>query len=67
MVVDAVWVVLLLAPAAMEVAARRWGPVSMAPSRVVATVGAKAPGMIVLVLVWGFVGWHLFARYTIPR
>jgi hypothetical protein len=31
-----------------------------------ARVGSRLPGRIVLVAAWAFVGWHLFARYTVP-
>ena len=24
-------------------------------------------GRVILISVWTFVGWHLFARYTVPR
>jgi hypothetical protein len=34
---------------------------------IVSRFWARVPGRIVLVLVWAFVGWHLFARYTVPR
>jgi hypothetical protein len=26
----------------------------------------RVPGRILLVVAWGFVGWHFFARYTLP-
>jgi Family of unknown function (DUF6186) len=30
-------------------------------------LGSRLPGRMALLALWGFVGWHLFARYTLPR
>jgi len=32
-----------------------------------ATIASRLPGRVLLVLLWIFVGVHLFARYTLPR
>jgi hypothetical protein len=35
--------------------------------RVFGRIGARRTGRVVLLLVWAFLGVHVFARYTIPH
>lgn len=67
MIVDALWIGLLVVTAGLELLGRTRGPATVAPSMVAGVLGRVWPGRILLVVVWVFVGWHLFARYTIPR
>jgi hypothetical protein len=30
-------------------------------------LGRRWPGWVALTGMWAFAGWHLFARYTVPR
>ncbi len=30
-------------------------------------VANRLPGKLILIGIWAFIGWHLFARYTLPR
>jgi len=34
---------------------------------VLGALGQRVPGWMALVALWAFAGWHLFARYTVPR
>ncbi len=65
-VASIVWLALVALLLALEVAGRARGARWYPPSRLAAIVGRRLPGRIALVLIWGFVGWHLFARYTLP-
>jgi hypothetical protein len=35
-------------------------------ARVGQRLWARPPGRVALIALWAFVGWHLFARYTLP-
>jgi hypothetical protein len=59
------WLVLLGAAAALESVGRSTGSF-VTPSALVGKLSRRLPGRIVVVILWAFVGWHLFARYTIP-
>ncbi|HEY2043296.1 MAG TPA: DUF6186 family protein [Jatrophihabitans sp.] len=66
MVISVAWVVLLAAAVTWELYCgfvdRRW--VSL--TRIAAVVAQKPVGRLFLFAAWAFVGWHLFARYTLP-
>jgi hypothetical protein len=66
-VVSFVWLALLAAGLLWELYCNlvdgRW--VSLA--RVGAVIARSRAGRLLLVAVWAFAGWHLFARYTLPR
>ena len=34
---------------------------------IASAVWSRPVGRIALIVAWTFVGWHLFARYTVPR
>jgi hypothetical protein len=60
------WLVLLGLSAAVEVASRlRAGPTATL-ARAGAMIATRVSGRVILMLLWVFVGLHLFARYTIP-
>jgi hypothetical protein len=59
------WLVLLGAMAALEGFGRSTGRL-LTPSALVARLSRRLPGRIVVFVFWAFVGWHLFARYTVP-
>jgi hypothetical protein len=67
MIGNILWCILLGACVLIEILARRF------PSRIATlfqfgtTVASRLVGRILMVLVWLFIGVHLFARYTIPR
>jgi hypothetical protein len=61
------WVALLGISVVVEVIGRvRPGGVATL-RRVGALVAVRVPGRLLLVVIWVFVGIHLFARYTVPR
>jgi len=66
-VVSLVWLALLAAGLLWELYCnlvdRRW--VSL--TRVGAVIARTRTGRLLLVATWAFAGWHLFARYTLPR
>ena len=66
MVVAVAWTALLGAALAWEcwcqVARPRW----LGVSDLCLTLARHPVGRLLLIVVWAFVGWHLFARYTIP-
>jgi hypothetical protein len=66
-VVSLIWLALLAAGLMWELYCnlvdRRW--VSL--TRVGVVIGRSRAGRLLLVAAWAFVGWHLFARYTLPR
>jgi len=66
MVVTIGWVVLAVAGLTWEtichLSGRRWAGLA----DIAAAVWSGLPGRLVLIGLWAFVGWHVFARYTLP-
>lgn len=66
MVVMIAWIVLAAAGLIWEIfchlSGRRWTSLANIGS----TLWSRLPGRLVLVVIWAFVGWHMFARYTLP-
>lgn len=60
------WLVLLAAAAALELAAHRRGSNVATLPRVIEAVATRLAGRVILLGFWIFVGLHLFARYTLP-
>ncbi len=67
MAVTSVWLAVFAAAAAWEVRCHRSGSRWTSLSEVGARLFRSRPGRLLLVAGWGFVGWHVFARYTLPR
>ena len=65
MAVTVVWLALMAAAVAWEVACRRSGGRWADLAAVAARLWSRVPGRSVLVALWAFVGWHVFARYTL--
>jgi hypothetical protein len=65
-VVTLVWVGLAAAAAGWELFSRRAGSRWTSLGDVVARLGSRRAGRLVLLVLWAFVGWHVFARYTVP-
>jgi hypothetical protein len=61
------WVAVAVAGVALEIAGRFRGARSPGLGRVLARLDTRLPGRLVLLAAWGFVGLHLFARYTLPH
>jgi Family of unknown function (DUF6186) len=65
--VTIVWLVLLATGALWEIVCHlshgRWTSLTA----LVKAMANRLPGKLVLIAAWAFVGWHLFARYTLPR
>ncbi len=66
MAVTAIWLVLFGAAVLWEVACHRPGSRWTPLSEIGARIWGSPPGRLLLVGGWGFVGWHVFARYTLP-
>jgi Family of unknown function (DUF6186) len=66
MIVTALWIALLATGAGLEVyrIVRRARYASL--RTLVASLGTGRVGRLLPVVVWAWVGWHLFARYTLP-
>lgn len=62
-----VWLALAVAGVVWEVRCRRPGSRWTSLADVGRRMGGGVPGRIALLVLWAFVGWHVFARYTIPR
>jgi sirohydrochlorin ferrochelatase len=67
MLVIVAWLGLMAVSVVWEVHCHRSGPRWTSLSELVSRLGGRRPGRIVLVALWAFVGWHVFARYTLPR
>jgi high-affinity nickel permease len=60
------WLVLLGLSVAIEAASRLRAGSTATLARLGAVIATRVSGRVVLILLWVFVGLHLFARYTIP-
>ena len=67
MIGTAAWVVLGAAAVAWGVRCRLPGSAHPGPGAVASALGRRLPGWVALTVLWGWAGWHLFARYTVPR
>ena len=60
------WIVLLAAGVLWEIGGHlshgRWTGLTALG----AVVASRPLGTLVLIGIWAFIGWHLFARYTLP-
>ena len=66
MVVALVWTALLAAALAWECWCRLARPRWLGVSDLCFAVARHPVGKLLLIAVWAFVGWHVFARYTVP-
>ncbi len=66
MAVIVLWVTLVSAACVWEVLCRRTGGRWTSLADLGARLGGRLPGRILLIGIWAFVGWHVFARYTLP-
>ena len=60
------WVTFLCVAILIEVLGRRHPRRVATLSRAMSVIARRVPGRVVLIVLWLFVGIHLFARYTIP-
>ena len=60
------WLTLLAMGAIWEVVCHLSGGRLSSLTDIGARLWTRPPGRIVLIAVWAFVGWHVFARYTLP-
>ncbi len=67
MAVTGIWVALIGGALVWEVLCRRPGSRWTSLSAIGSHLWSSRLGRLFLVAVWGFVGWHVFARYTLPR
>jgi len=64
--VTALWLGLMVATVGWGVWSHRSRGRWTSLAEIGARLGGSLPGRIVLLALWAFVGWHVFARYTIP-
>jgi hypothetical protein len=67
MFVTGVWYALLAVGVAIEVLGRRRPNRVSTLNRAAALLETRIAGRAILILLWIFVGFHLFARYTVPH
>jgi hypothetical protein len=67
MAVTVLWLVLAAFAAGWEMVCRRFGSRWTSLSELGSRAWASMPGRLLLVTGWAFIGWHVFARYTLPR
>jgi hypothetical protein len=65
-VVTVLWLGLLAAGAGWEARCHRPGSRWTSLTDIAARGWRSAPGRVLLIALWAFVGWHVFARYTLP-
>ncbi|MGD0852108.1 MAG: DUF6186 family protein [Acidimicrobiales bacterium] len=62
-----IWLLLLVACALIEVLGRLRPARVSTLSRATSMVARRTSGRVLLILLWVFVGFHLFTRYTVPH
>jgi hypothetical protein len=67
MVGTTLWLALLAAAVLIEVLGRRRPNRVSSLGRAAAIMERRITGRVVLIVVWVFIGFHLFARYTVPH
>jgi len=65
--ISVVWLVLLAFVVMWELYCNVVDPRWVSLVRIGAVIGRSLAGRLLLLAAWAFVGWHLFARYTLPR
>ncbi|AII11145.1 DUF6186 family protein [Rhodococcus opacus] len=66
MVVTIIWLMLVGAGIGIELSSHLTGGRWSSLASVASSLWTRLPGRLLLVGIWGFVGWHVFARYTVP-
>jgi hypothetical protein len=66
MAVTVLWLGLIVAAAVWEFRCHRPGSRWSSLTGIVARLWRSTPGRVFVVAIWAFVGWHVFARYTLP-
>jgi hypothetical protein len=64
---SAIWIALLVASVLIEVLGRLRPTRVSTLSRAASVMASRTSGRATLILLWIFVGFHLFARYTVPH
>lgn len=64
---SALWLALLVAAVLIEFVGRRRPHRVSTLSRATSMAAERIPGRVLLIAFWIFVGFHLFARYTVPH
>jgi hypothetical protein len=67
MFISLVWLALLAVAVLWEFYCNLGDPRWVSLIRIGAAIGHSLAGRLLLLTGWAFVGWHLFARYTLPR
>lgn len=65
MTVAICWAALAVVALALEVAARR-GFAIVGMLELTVRFASRRAGRLLLLAAWAWIGWHLFARYTVP-
>ena len=67
MAITILWLALLGLGVLWELRCHRSDARWVSLSAIARRVWGRPGGRVVLIALWAFVGWHLFARYTLPR
>jgi hypothetical protein len=67
MFVTGIWFALLVAGALIEILGRLRPNRVSTFNRAAAMIERRMTGRAILILLWVFVGFHLFVRYTVPH
>jgi uncharacterized protein DUF6186 len=67
MTVSLLWLALMASAVLWELYTTFVDPRRIGITRIGAAIGRHQAGRLLLVAGWAFIGWHLFARYTLPR
>jgi hypothetical protein len=67
MVVTGIWIALLIVGFLIVIVGRLRPDHVSTFNRAAAVIESRTAGRAVLILLWVFIGFHLFARYTVPH
>jgi hypothetical protein len=62
-----IWLALLIAGVLIEVLGRLRPTRVSTLNRATSMLATRISGRAILILLWVFIGFHLFARYTVPN
>ncbi|MFC9552342.1 DUF6186 family protein [Rhodococcus sp. NPDC056960] len=66
MEIGIIWLMLIGAGIGIELCSHRTGGRWSSLASIASSLWVRPPGRLLLIGIWGFVGWHVFARYTVP-
>jgi hypothetical protein len=67
MLVTGIWLALIIVGVLIDIVGRLRPDGVATFDRAAAIIESRITGRVILILLWVFVGFHLFARYTVPH